>query len=346
MKKIYAFKLPAILFLLTMIQPALAQDKKLLVDKPGTFKTKIGTLNGQGVDNYFKSCAHTDAEAEAAVKNILKVVDAFRLTPVLAEAKGFDGVCEIVGGSCNTKFGFGLPATVCFYFQTWSLRNGQETKHTVEPPQWRFDLNATNKFCSSGFNVSGFHNEYNATNPAYNEQKANKATVLLRELFFLPGAKEMVSHGIDRYGDHYVVFNPDRPPYWEQVTVREVFSLLKGYYEMEPNQASKETMLTMLENEFKVFSEAQMDGFAYIGNRESVFRIGAEKNTTPVMRPNPDYWNKNLPRSAIQFMLLEIPPKEEVKWKMDDRWRRQEGYYFVSRLLYELDVNSLVPYIE
>jgi len=31
---------------------------------------------------------------------------------------------------------------------------------------------------------------------------------------------------------------------------------------------------------------------------------------------------------------------------MDDRWKRQDGYYYVSRLLYELDVKTLLPAIK
>lgn len=104
-------------------------------------------------------------------------------------------------------------------------------------------------------------------------------------------------------------------------------------------------MMPILEKEFSSFSEAQKDGPAYFGRPETIFRIGSEKNETPVMRPNPDYWNRKLPRSAIQFMWLEIPPKEIVKSKMDDRWKRQDGYYYVSRLLYELDVKDLLPAI-
>ena len=45
-------------------------------------------------------------------------------------------------------------------------------------------------------------------------------------------------------------------------------------------------------------------------------------------------------------MWMEIPPKEIVKSKMDDRFKRQDGYYYVSRLLYELDVATLLNAIE
>jgi hypothetical protein len=102
----------------------------------------------------------------------------------------------------------------------------------------------------------------------------------------------------------------------------------------------------MLEKEFSNFSEAEKDGLAYLGNPESISRIVSAKNETPVMRPNPDYWDRKLPRSAIQFMWLEIPKKKEVKRKLQGYLKAEDGYYYVYRLLDELDVNSLVPAIE
>jgi hypothetical protein len=329
-----------------IIANAEAQDKELLMDKPGTFKITTGTLNGQGPDQYNKSCGYTKAEADAAAKNLIALVAIFRRNPVLKEIKGFDGEAYLNGGRCNTKFGYGLPSTVKFYFRTWSLRKGKEVQWVSEPPEWRFEVNMTEKFCSNGFNESDFSNAYNPTNPAFSEKGANTSTVALRELFFLPGVKEAVSSGIDRYGDNLIIFNPDRPEYWNQVTIREVFRLLIDYWKQVPDKIQVEAIIPMLEKEFSNFSETEKDGFAYFGNsNESIYRIGSKKNDTPVMRPNPEYWNRKLPRSAIQFMWLEIPPKEIVKSKMDERWQRQDGYYYVSRLLDELDVNTLQPVI-
>lgn len=322
-----------------------AQDKILLKEKPGTYKITYGILNGQGPDQYGNSCDYTKAESDAATKNFVSLVDIFRRNPVLMEIKGFDGYCYLNGGRCNTKFGYGLPCTPCFFFEPWSLRKGKVVKQTSEPPQWRFEVNMTEKFCSNGFNVSDYSNSYNPTNPAFSEKGANKSTVALRELFFLPGVKEEVSPGIDRYGDNLILFNPDRPEYWNHVTIREVFRLLIDYWKQVPDKIQVETMVPMLNNELSGFSETEKDGFAYFGNPESISRIGSTKNETPVMRPNPDYWNRKLPRSVIQFMRLEIPKKEEVKRKMDGYLKAEDGYYYVYRLLDELDVNTLVPSI-
>lgn len=323
-----------------------AQDKTLLMDKPGTFKITYGTINGQGPDQYNKSCGYTKAESDAATKNLVSLVDIFRRNPVLKDIKGFDGYCYLNGGRCNTKFGYGLPGTPCFFFETWSLRKGKEVKQTVEPPQWRFEVNMTDKFCSNGFNVENYSNAYNPTNPAFKAESMDKATVALREIFFLPGVKEEVCPGIDRYGDNLILFNPDRPEYWNQVAIREAFRLLMDYYKLLPDKIQVETIVPMLENELSNFSENEKDGFAYFGSQESVSRIGSVKNETPVMRPNPVYWNRKLPRSAIQFMWLEIPPTEEVKRKLEGYLKAEDGYYYVYRLLDELDVNTLLPGIE
>lgn len=334
-----------VVFLIVARHQVSAQDSKLLKDKPGTFKITYGALIGHGPDQYGKSCDFTKAESDATTKNLVSLVDIFRRCPVLNDIKGFDGYCYLNVGRCNTKFGYGLPATPCFFFETWSLRKGKEVKQTVEPPQWRFEVNMTDKFCSNGFNVSDYSNTYNPTNPAFSEKGASISTVALRELFFLPGVKEVVSPGIDRYGDNLIIFNPDRPEYWNQVTIREVFRLLMDYWKHVPDKIQVDAMKSILENEFSNFTETEKDGFAYFGSQESISRIGSIKNETPVMRPNPDYWDRKLPRSAIQFMWLEIPNKEEVKRKLEGNLKAEDGYYYVYRLLDELDVNTLLPVI-
>jgi hypothetical protein len=322
-----------------------AQDKILLKEKPGTFKITYGTLNGQGPDQYNNSCGYTKAESDAAAKNLVSLVGIFRRNPVLKDSKGFDGEAYLNGGRCNTKFGYGLPSTVKFYFKTWSLRKGKEVQWINEPPEWRFEVNMTEKFCSNGFNVSDYSNSYNPSNPAFSEKGANTSTVALRELFFLHGVKQEVCPGIDRYGDNLIIFNPERPEYWSRVTIREVFRLLMNYWKLVPDKIQVDAMIPILDNEFSNFSETEKDGTAYFGSPESISRIGSKPNDTPVMRPNPDYWDRKLPRSAIQLMWLEIPEKEEVKRKLEGNLHAEDGYYYVYRLLYELDVATLVPAI-
>ena len=67
-----------------------AQDKILLTEKQGTFKTKYNITNGLGADSYGVKSIYTNTELEAARKNSDKVVEIFRRIPVLAGNKGFD----------------------------------------------------------------------------------------------------------------------------------------------------------------------------------------------------------------------------------------------------------------
>jgi hypothetical protein len=338
--------IPTIILLFFQVQLTHAQDRILLKEKPGKFKIETQSLNGQGLDQYGGSCGYSKVESDAATKNLVVLVDIFRRNPVLKEIKGFDSEAFLNGGRCSTRFGYGLPSFVTFYFKNWWLRKGKEVQWIYEPPQWRFEVNMTEKFCSNGFNVENYSDTYKPSNPAFNGQGMNVATLALRELFFLPGVKEEVWPGIDRYGDNLIIFNPGRPEYWKQITIREVYRLLMEYWKLVPDKIQVETIIPMLKREFSSFSETEKDGIAYFGRPETIYRIGCEKNETPVVRPNPDYWNRKLPRSAIQFMWLEIPTKEEVKRMLEGNLKAEDGYYYVYRLLDELDVNTLIPLIE
>jgi len=157
----------AIIMLCALVQQSNAQDNILLKEKPGIFKIETTELNGLGLDQYNKSCGYTKAESDAAIKNLVSLVALFRRYPVLKVIKGFDGEAYLNSGRCNTKFGYGLPSTVKFYFRTWSLRKGKEVQWINEPPEWRIEVNMTEKFCSNGFNESDYSNAYNPTNPAF-----------------------------------------------------------------------------------------------------------------------------------------------------------------------------------
>lgn len=117
------------------------QNKILLKEKPATIKTMSVTLNCQGPDQYRKSFCFTNSESDAATKNMLALVDVFHQCPVLEIISRFDGIFDLNGGGwCNTKFGYGLPTTIYFYFKLWSLRKGKEVQLIYEPTQFRFEV--------------------------------------------------------------------------------------------------------------------------------------------------------------------------------------------------------------
>jgi hypothetical protein len=44
-------------------------------------------------------------------------------------------------------------------------------------------------------------------------------------------------------------------------------------------------------------------------------------------------------------MVLEIPEESILKPQIENQLQHQNGSYFVSRLMYELDLNKLLPFI-
>ncbi len=328
-----------------VIKAITAQDKTLLTEKSGTFKLQKEALNGQGPDLYGKSCACTKAESDAMLGELEKLVQVFREAPVLYDIKGFDGVCRLYGGRCSSKFSFAVPADVKFWFKSWTLHNGKESQWINEPPQWIIEVNQPDKFRDNGFNVSDYSNSSGVTNPAFSEKAQNETSIALNELFYQPGVREMIQPGIDRFGDNVVVYIPGRPPYWEQVTVREAFRLLINYWKCVPDIWQAEAMVPILEKELAAFSEEQKDGYAYFGDPETISRIGAKENDTPVLRCNSAYWDRNRPKASVQLIVLELPKTEVVRSKMEKCLKNADGYYYLYKLMSELDIKSLATFI-
>lgn len=320
-------------------------QKTLLTGKHGSFRIIGHPLNSQGADHLGRNCACSQAEASAMMKKMENFVAVFRQCPVLKDPMGYDGSADISGGRCSSKFGYGVPVNVYYFFKSWELYKGRELQWKIEPPQWRMEINQTEKFCSNGFNETDFSNTYNPSNPAFSESGMSKATRELREIFFTPGVREQVRRGIDRYGVNVILYNPDRPPYWDHVTIREAFRLLINYWKCVPDIRQAEATVPLLNLELASYSEADKDGYAYFGNPETVSRIGSVPNDTPVMRPNPAYWDKHIPASSIQFVWFEMPSREVVRQRLEQTLKSGDGYYYVWRLRDELDVESLLPLI-
>jgi len=309
-----------------------AQESKLLLDKPGTFKMVY-----YGVFNH-DDCGFTKAETTANYQKLVALTDVFRRNPVLRSPKGFDCIAMKTSWNCDPKNSYGIPSEIWIQFCSWSLDEGKEVCWTDEPPEWAFEVNRLRTFGAAGFHVTS--NQPTASKQGFNMEQWEKAADKVNELFFMPGAKEILGSGLDRYnGDFIIVYNPDRPAYWLHVSIRETFGLLFDYWRQDPNQTSSEMILKMLEKEYARFSEPERDGYAYYGDPGSISRIGSDSRQLPVMRINPAYWNKSLPRSAIQILSFYCQAdKNIIKNEMEERLKDNSGYYHLSRFAEALDI--------
>ncbi|MEI8112907.1 MAG: hypothetical protein WCI54_04720 [Bacteroidia bacterium] len=317
-----------------------AQKTKLLLDKPGIFETPEKTSLPES------NCGFSKTEIAANFPKLKGITEAVRQNPVMNLPNGFDCKTDITYWTCNLKEIYGIPAEISFFFRSWSLENGKEVQWINEPPEWAIQINRLNSAKGSGFNVTS--NPPENSDPGFNMERWEKAADRVNELFYPPGTKETLGKGIDRYkGEIVVIFNPDRPAYWLQVTIRETFGLLFDYYRSDPNQAMSAMILKVLEEEYSRFSEPERDGYAYYGDSNSISRIGSDSRELPIMRVNTAYWNKVLPRSAIQILSFYCPAdKVFIREEKDERLINNDGAYHLSRFIEELTPGTFVPLID
>jgi len=313
-------------------QEGIAQDSTLLPDKPGTFK-----IMDLGVYTFYK-CDYTAADTTDNYRKLTAIINTLRTNPVLGSPKGFDFLVLIGSWNCDAKNGYGIPVEIGFDFCSWSLVGGKEVKWSSKPPEWLLEMNRLKSFSGGGFTV--ITDTKDKSKQGFNKEQWEKASGKLNELFIMPGTKEQVEKGVDRYNkDFIIVYNPERPAYWKHVTIREVFDLLLDYWRKHPDGNTSTTIVKMLEREYSHFSEAERNGYAYYGDPTTLSRIVSDPKQLPVMRVNPAYWNKNLPRSAIQILSFHCPAdKNIIRKEKEEQLKNNSGYYHLSRFIEALDL--------
>lgn len=306
---------------------ALSWELPLLTDKQGTFEFFSRT------DYANEKCGFTRAEMEANLKEIKMLVDAMRQSPVLADLKGYDSHVRIYNVSCGDMGAYGIPSVVSFGFCSWYMgKDGVPTRITMEPPDWRIIVN---RQMPGNWPLSAalFDGDPN--------------------WFMAPARKETLRPGIDLYdGEVYVIYNPDRPAYWLPVTVREAVDKLTAYWKAQPDKFSSDFMMKMIKESYAAFSEAERDKPAHYGGKQAeqrnVLGVTSDASGSPIMRVNPEYWNKRLPRSAIQFLYFRIADSSYSRKLKEESLKGNSISYNLYRFEESLDINtalSLVPLI-
>lgn len=318
--------------------PMFAQESVLLPDKQGDFKIINWSVYGMSGTDFTKS------EENANYKKLVAITDVIRQNPVMKELRGFAANARLYGRYFDRRNGYGIPCQLAFEFCYFFLNSkGKEVKVNIEPPHWDIEVNRIKPLNSDGFGYSSFKPS-EKPKAGFNYEKWNEVGEKIRDLFYIPGNKETIERGLDRYGaELVVVYNPDRPDFWVPVTLREASTLLMDYWKLYPDQIQSEYMSTYLEAQFSQFSESDLDGYAYNG----VGGVGSDKAQVQVMRINPEYWNKKLPRSAIQIIAFNCAKDiSYLKYEMNEKKKHDGGSYHIERFLLELDIKSLMQVID
>ena len=264
-----------------LITSLFAQPEKILYlgDKPGTFEILSRT-------NYSMYQKFTPAEMAANMENLKKLVAIVRENPVLADIKGFMGRARIYDISNTQQCNYGVPARVSFEFSDYLYSKGKIVFNAIEPPEWTVLVNF----------MSGYWN-------GFNTEKC---------MFTTPFKKETIAPGVDVYDNYtFVIYDPNRPPYWVPVTVEEAFAVAREEVKKEKDEIAAKYLNEFVEKEWAAISPANLKNQAYFGG--GITRVSdasgfeGQKNLfPPIVKVNPEYWNKNLPKSAIQFIVLTM----------------------------------------
>jgi hypothetical protein len=290
-------------------------------DKPGTFTILNRT-------NYtLPECGFTKADMTANLQKIADVVRAVRKNPVLSDIVGFEGRARIYNTLlCTESGGYGVPSRISFEFCTWYLTNdGREELGTIEPPEWSLIINRLKPNTGNQFSESSYSGGY----------------------FSVPFKKETIERGIDVYGDEcYVLYNPDRPPYWLPVTVKEAYDALRKTWEDHTDKVASEPMLQMIDKEYSKIPESEINNPASGIFPLSV--INPENEYPPLLRINPEYWDRSLPKSAIQFIYFRSVPNKEYYRKLKEERKIFDSTYHLLHFqeMFDMDnIHALVPLI-
>ena len=263
--------------------------------------------------------------ADELHRNVKHVAEWFiQNAPVMTNPKGFD-LWVYFTGYWNDKYklqpgNYGRRGELNFDFRLFYREGGQRT---VEPPHWSFDINNTETGHGTNSNLPGWDN---TKDPESLEKPMDKAAAYLNDLFrVFPFVRE-IAPGVKLYGGgNLIVFNPDRPPFWLPVTVREVANMKLAYYSL-----IEVHLLPYLKEEIAKLTEEQLNAPAFSGNEELfVLNVHPElddktnENGGQMMRFNPEYWDRSLPPTAIQFMTLYYPERGQAE---KDEFFKNNGY--------------------
>jgi hypothetical protein len=321
-----------------------AQDYPLIPDHPGTFE-----VIDWGVYTHW-DCGFTKTEKTANYQKILGITELVRKNPVFTNQKGFNCFAYVFAENCPNKYGYGIPCKIRFDFGDWFMDKGVAKFYKMEPPSWSIIVNSLDNVFGGNFSL-GASKPTEKPKEGFNYEKWKSVSDKLHDIIYLPGQKEELGNGIDRYeSELIVVYNPERPPYYQPVKFRELAELLIEYWKLHPEKFQSELMLQYLEAEYAQIPESERDGWAYnntYDERCPFLKITPVPGPQPVVRLNPEYWNKKLPRSAIQILTFNCLTNTQIYTKAKEEWlKKNAAGYSLQRFLEAFDINSLVPAID
>lgn len=303
------------------------KSKGYLPDKPGTWKYDYNIQAKTAGEIQFKK--NNAALAEWFHQHI----------PLFTQPKGYN-LWAVSTGAWNDHYklssaNYGMRAEMDFYFHMF-ISDGTIWKAELpEACYYRFDVNNTQ---GGPINYHGQfpYFDYLKDDPKL-EKAINTAASKLDDIKILSPFSKELAPGVHVYetpggkNSSLVVFNPARPNWYVPVTVKELADIYLEYYSLYQKLEIDRMVLQELKNEIAAIPADELNEQAYTGHNSNIaFRFNGRKQGLPMVRFNPEYWDRSLPPSAIQFMTFWYPQRTESE--MAEHYE-QFGYPVYSQML-------------
>lgn len=332
-------KLIIIFITLTLLQSATIKAQKsteFLPEKPGRWM-------------YSSNIKSPGNEVATFNKNLTVLAEWFhQKLPMFSNPKGYD-LDAWAYPVFNDRYklnicNYAMRSEVIFNFQIFLSSGG---KRTIEPPHFSFHVNNTEEGHGANPNYKYFSQEEYDPGQVRNftpldEKAINEAVIKINGVFQVFPFVKKLAPGVNLYNCEIdgcgtvVVFKPDRPDFWIPVTLRELADMYLEFYKCQKD----EFLLPQLKKEIAELSEEELNAPAYYGHDEHfVLKANGENEGLQLMRFNPDYWDRALPPSAIQFMTF---PYKQFSAEELEEHKRNNGYpEYLEMFLQEIDWGKL-----
>jgi hypothetical protein len=307
------------LLLLFIFLPLSAQEEIPIPDKPGKWSYEFL----EGDSKSYRETYVPAADYAVITQKLEKLANGLHRNPVLAQPKGFDPYVtarifkpyEIE----NCAPAYGYVGEIWLRIRYWFTLKGQEHQSTYDPPFIRIYVNNPFDLTEIAFNFSsdGYDKQPNRTGPALDR-------------LYKPHKIKDLAPGITLYRGKLIVSSPSKPLFLP-VSLKELSDRVVRHWELETaKDPNNQMILDMVREEIKTFTPEQLKGLAYTFG--GISGIGPQPNGDPVMRLNPDLFDRSLPKTAIQLITIEVP--EDLEYRNDTDFATHELYL---KRIYEID---------
>jgi hypothetical protein len=278
------------------------------------------------------------AELAEYQKNIDLVIETLHQNPVLKNPVGIepsvnvrvwpdDNVGYQLRSLADDIVGSRIAIQFCPLFKD---ENGNIRKHCMEVTSCDVHVNEP-KATSEKY----LHYSASELHPA--PEKLVIAAQDLSKIFVKPLVAKELAEDVTAYQSGIIIISNPKRPYWIPVKCGELFDQITAYYNIvQEKDNSYVYVVEEIEKEKRGFSTEQLNGPAYF-TTGNISGVTAVENISPLVRFNPDYFDKSLPRTSIQLIAVHTLTDSFDK----DCYDTHLGYLRHCEFVKQFDGNAL-----